>query len=58
MSPELPRERELWLSRHLFWAVSVREAALSIGRNTADSSVNLLQNSVSKHLSLTDCLDF
>ncbi len=46
------------LSRRLFWAVSGSEAAHSVGRNAAKSSVNHLQNSVSKHLSLTDCLDF
>ncbi len=29
----------------------------SVDRTTADSSVNHLQNSVSKHLSLTECLN-
>ncbi len=42
----------------LFCAVSGSEAVHSVGRNAAKSSINHLQNSVSKHLSLTDCLDF
>ncbi len=45
------------LSRRLFWAVRGSEAAHSVGCNAAKSS-NHLQNSVSKHLLLTDCLDF
>ncbi len=59
-----PRVRDLSLpaqcrlSLRLFCAVSGSEAAHSFGRNAAKSSVNHLQNSVSKHLSLTDCLDF
>ncbi len=64
VSSTAPRARAMILqaqchpSRRLFWAVSGRETALSVGRIAADSSVNHLQNSVSKHLSLTDCLDF
>ncbi len=34
----------------LFWGVRDREAGHSAGSNAADSSVNHLQNSVSKHL--------
>ncbi len=45
------------LSR-LFCAASGRETELSVGRYAAKSSASHLQNSVSKHLSLTDCLDF
>ncbi len=59
-----PQARDLtlpaWchLSLHLFCAVSRREEAVhSAGRNTADSSVNHLQISVTKHLSLTDSLE-
>ncbi len=46
MSPVLPRKREVWLSRHsvasrhLFCAVSGREASLSAGRTAAVLSVN------------------
>ncbi len=39
-------------SRRLFWAASGREAAYSAGRTAADSSVNHLQNSISKHCRL------
>ncbi len=52
----LPAQRRL--SLRLFCVVSGRETSHSVGRNAAKSSTNHLQNSVSKHLSLTDCLDF
>ncbi len=47
-----------WHSLALLGVCSDQRAAkFSAGRNAADSSVNHLQNSVSKHLLLTDCLD-
>ncbi len=64
VSSTAPRARALTLpaqcrlSLRLFCAASSRETELSVRHNAAKSSVNHLQNSVSKHLSLTDCLDF